>query len=316
MRNKILLLESIHKDALEMLGEVGEIITPERPDDDHLRDSIGSASAVITRGVGRLPRALLSAGRNLRCVARCGVGTDNIDVGAATELGIPVIYAPGSTTVTVAEHALMLMLTVARRVTLLNKEVKEGNWSVRGRIGLGMELGGKTLGILGLGDIGRRVAELGNAFGMSVVYWSRGSRDERFEYVDRDELLRRSDVLSIHLALSPETRQMIGEESLALMKPTAILINTARGEVLDESALCEALYHNRLAGAGLDVIGADSPHEKNPLWALDNVVITPHVAAVTDVAFRKMCVETSAQVVRILRGDRPDPRFVRNPSVL
>lgn len=313
---KILLLEPIHNDAHRLLAEVGEVVSVERVDPDYLQSVIADASAALTRGYGRLPRSVLAAGRKLRCVARCGVGTDNIDVQAATELGLPVLYAPGSTTTAVAEHTIMLMLMVARRATRFDREVKAGNWAFRSRAGLGMELGGKTLGVLGLGDIGRRVAELGHAFGMKVIYWSRSSRDNRFQYLERDELLRQADVLSINVALTSETRQLLDRRSLALMKPSAIVVNTARGDVIDEAALYDALASGRLAGAGLDVIAADSPREDNPLWKLDNVVVTPHVAAVTETAFRQMCVETAEQVARILRGAQPDARFVRNPDVL
>ncbi|MBA3441406.1 MAG: hydroxyacid dehydrogenase [Pyrinomonadaceae bacterium] len=313
---KILLLEPVHEDARRMLDEAGEVAQAEAVDGDYLRLAIADAAAAMTRGYGRLPREVLVAGRNLRCVARCGVGTDNIDVAAATELGLPVIYAPGSTTIAVAEHTMMLILAVARRVIRFDREVKAGNWKFRGEAGLSTELGGKTLGVLGLGDIGQRVAELGQAFGMRVCYWSRGSRDERFQFLDREELLRSADVLSVNVALTPDTRKFLDQKSLALMKPSAIIVNTARGDVIDETALYDALASGRLAGAGLDVIAADSPHETNPLWTLDNVVVTPHVAAVADVAFRRMCVETAEQVIRILRGQQPDARLVRNPTVL
>lgn len=313
---KILLLEPIHEDARELLAGVGEVVAAERVDADYLVIAIADAAAALTRGYGRLPRAVLAAGRSLRCVARCGVGTDNIDVEAATELRIPVIYAPGSTTATVAEHALMLMLAVARRVARLDREVKAGDWAVRERIGLGTELNGKTLGVLGLGDIGRRVAELGQSFGMRVLYWSRASRDNRFEFAEHDELLRAADVLSVNVALNAETRGLLNRERLALMKPTAIIVNTARGDVIDEAALYDALSSGRLAGAGLDVIASDSPRQSNPLWTLDSVVITPHVAALTDVTYRAMCLSSAGQVARVLRGEAPDARLVRNPSVL
>lgn len=313
---KILLLEPIHEDARALLAGVGEVVAAERVDADYLATIIADAAAALTRGYGRLPRAVLAAGRSLRCVARCGVGTDNIDVEAATELKIPVIYAPGSTTATVAEHALMLVLAVARRAALLDRAVKAGDWAMRERIGLGIELNGKTLGVLGLGDIGRRVAELGQAFGMRVVYWSRASRDDRFEFAERDDLLGAADVLSVNVALNAETRGLLNRERLALMKPSAIIINTARGDVIDEAALYDALSAGRLAGAGLDVIASDSPRQNNPLWTLDNIVITPHVAALTDVTYRAMCLTTARQVARVLRGEPPDARLVRNPSAL
>ncbi|MFN7944575.1 MAG: hydroxyacid dehydrogenase [Blastocatellia bacterium] len=311
---KTLLLEKLHDDAYRLLAEAGEVMMAERLDSDYLCSAIADADAALTRGKGRLPREVLSAGTKLKAVARCGVGTDNIDVAAATELGIPVIFAPGSTTEAVAEHALMLMLMVARRAARLNAEVKSGNWAYRDQYGMGLELRGKTLGILGLGDIGRRTAELGQAFGMRVVYWSRTSRDDRFELLDRDELLRVCDVLSLSVALTPETKHLLNRDTLRLMKPSAIVINTARGDVIDDEALYEALSSGRLAGAGIDVLTAN--HEHHPFWSLDNVVATPHVAAVTDVTFRQMCVPTAQEVIDIVRGKAPNPKLVRNPEVL
>jgi phosphoglycerate dehydrogenase-like enzyme len=313
---KILLLEPIHPDAHPLLSEAGEIASAERLDIDYLKEAISDASAAMTRGYGRLPREVLAAGQKLLCVARCGVGTDNIDVEAATQLGLPVIYAPGSTTTAVAEHTLMLMLAVARRAVRFDREVKSGNWAFRNSAGLSVELIGKTLGILGLGDIGLRVAELGHAFGMQVVYWSRRSRDDRFQYLEPDDVLKNADVLSVNVALTQETRRFLDRRALSLMKSSSIIINTARGDVLDEVALVEALRDGRIAGAGLDVISADSSHEDNPLWKLDNVVVTPHVAAVTDVAFRRMCVETAEQVSRLLRGLPLDQRFLKNGAVV
>ncbi len=311
---RILLLENLHEDAHNLLAEAGEVVMAERLDADYLASAVADADAAFTRGKGSMPREFLTAGKKLRAVARCGVGTDNIDVAAATELGLPVIYAPGSTTMAVAEHTMMLVLMVARRAARLNAEVKSGNWAYRDQHGMSVELRGKTMGIIGLGDIGRRVGELGCAFGMKVAYWSRRSRDERFEYVERDELLGRADVLSLNVALTPGTRHLINRETIALMKPTAIIINTARGDVIDDAALYEALAAGRLAGAGIDVLAAN--HEHHPLWSLHNLVATPHVAAVTDVSFRQMCVPTAREVIGIVRGKRPDPQLLRNPEVL
>jgi D-3-phosphoglycerate dehydrogenase len=285
-------------------------------DADYVVQHCIDASAVLSRGRGRIPREALIAGRALKCVARCGAGTDNIDVAAATELGLPVLFSPEGTTFAVAEHALMLMLAVNRQLAFLDREVKKGNWEVRSRIGLGTDLYGKTLGVLGLGRIGRRIAELGHAFGMKVIYWSARSRDDRSTYLELEDLFRSSDVLSLSVSLSPETRGLVTAHLLSLMKPTAIFINTARGEIVDEEALTAALVERRIAGAGLDVLTSEPPRENHPLFGLANVVFTPHVATLTDVAYRKMCVEVAAEVACVLRGQKPDKRFVRNPEVL
>lgn len=311
---KTLLLETIHEDAQQLLRAAGEVILADRLDPTSLCELIADADAAITRGKGRMPREVLTAGKKLKAVARCGVGTDNIDVAAATELGIPVIYAPGSTTWAVAEHAMMLMLMTARRAEKLNREVKAGNWAFREQYGMGIELRGKTLGILGLGDIGRRAAELAQAFLMRVVYWSRNSRDERFAYLERDEVLRQADVLLLSVALTPETRHLLNRAGIALMKPTAIVVNIARGDVIDDEALYEALAAKRLAGAGIDVLAAN--HKRHPFWTLENVTATPHIAAMTDVTYRQMSLPTAQEVIDIVRGKAPTTELVRNPEVL
>src|SRR5262249_39371068 len=166
---------------------------------------------------------------------------------------------------------------------------------------------GKTLGIVGLGRIGRRTAELAEALGLRVVTWSPRSRDERFPSVPLPELLATADAISLHLALTPETRGLIDREALAGVKPGALLINAARGALIDETALAEALVSGHLGGAGLDVLTQEPPPPDCPLLRLENVLITPHTAGLTDTAYRRMCVETVNQVLRILAGQEPDP---------
>jgi phosphoglycerate dehydrogenase-like enzyme len=236
---------------------------------------------------------------------------DNIDIAAATELALPVINTPGASTQSVAEHALMLALAAARSTGLWDRRVKEGHWTVR-ETARGLELAGKRLGILGLGRIGGRLAELGQALGMEVLYWSRSSRDERFRRVELDELIASSDVLSLHLALTDQTRGILSAPQFATMKPGAILINTARGALIDEAALYDALSTGSLAAAGLDVLTTEPPPQDHPLLQLDNVIFSPHIAAITDVAYRAACVRAVEQVLRILNGEPPDPEQVVN----
>jgi len=313
---KILLLETIHEDAVSLLAEIGDVMMIESLDPDHVRERFVDADAVITRGRGRMPREALLAGKHLKCLARCGAGTDNIDVATATELGLPVLFSPEGTKFAVAEHAMMLMLAVARKLAFLDSRVKEGRWELRNHVGISTELFGKTLGILGLGKIGGRIAELGSAFGMRVIYWSMQSRDDRYTFVELEDLFKQSDVLSISLSLNPETRGIVSAGRIALMKPSAIIVNTARGEMIDEPALTTALIEKRIAGAGLDVMASEPPPADHPLFKLDNVIITPHLATITDVAYRNMCVEVAAQVANVLQGKPPDARNVRNPEVL
>jgi phosphoglycerate dehydrogenase-like enzyme len=214
----------------------------------------------------------------LRLVSVWGTGTDNIDLAAAAKRGVMVTNTPGVSAFSVAEHALALMLAVARRIPAQDGAVRGGAWP-RGQ---GVELRGKILGIVGLGAIGRRFAELGRAIGMRVVAWTmHPDAALGFELVELDELLRSSDVVSLHVRLSPQTAGMIGAREFGLMKQSSFLVNTARGPIIDETALLEALASSRIAGAGLDVFGSEPLPAGHPLTKLSNVVLTPHSAGIT-----------------------------------
>lgn len=291
--------------------EAGEISFADLLDAESVAAAARGCAAILTRGTGRIPASVMEANPQLRCVARCGAGVDNIDVAAATVRGMPVVNAPGASTQSVAEHALMLALMAARQAVRWDREVKSGQWRAR-EAARGVELSGKVLGIAGMGRIGRRVAELGDALGMRVIYWSRGSRDERFEGVSFEALLEGSNVVSLHTALTEETRGLLGAKEFARMRRGAILVNTARGALIEEGALYRALTEGPLGAAGLDVLATEPPPEGHPLLELDNVVFSPHIAGITDVAFRAMCVTTVEQVLRILRGEEPARGNVAN----
>jgi D-3-phosphoglycerate dehydrogenase len=308
---RILLLETVHEDAQALLDAEAEPTCVTALDAATVSREAKGCRAIITRGRGRIPAGVMEANPGLSCVARCGVGLDNIDVVAASRLGIAVVHAPDSSTQSVAEHAISLVFALSRHLGRLDRAVKEGQWSVRDSF-RGLELAGKSLGIIGLGRIGRRTAELGMALGMRVVTWSPHSRDERFPALAFEELLGRADVISLHLALTPETRCLIDRAVLRRLRPGAILVNTARGALVDETALVEALTDGRLGGAGLDVLREEPPPPDHPLFRLENVIITPHTAGITETAYRRMCVETCEQVLRILRGEEPDPRHIYN----
>jgi D-3-phosphoglycerate dehydrogenase len=314
-RTQVLLLESVHEEAQARLEAVAEPVRASALDAATVAREAAGCAAIITRGAGRIPAVVLEASPQLRCVARCGVGLDNIDVEAAARLGIPVVHAPDSSTQSVAEHALTLLFALSRQVERVDRAVKAGHWSVREGF-RGLELAGKMLGIVGLGRIGRRTAELAGALGMRVVTWSPRSRDERFPSVSLPELLATADAISLHLALTPETHGLIDREALARMKPGALLINTARGALIDETALAEALVSGHLCGAGLDVLMQEPPPPDHPLLRVENVIITPHTAGLTDTAYRRMCVETVEQVLRILAGERPNPANIFNRAAL
>jgi len=214
----------------------------------------------------------------LKMLSIWGTGTDNVDLASARQFGVTVTNTPGVAAISIAEHALMLTLAVARRVVPLHQRVASGEWP-RGQ---SMQLRGKTLGIIGLGAIGRQFAKLGEAVGMRVIAWTMHPNPALgFALVELDALLRESDVVSVHLRQSPETLGFIGAREFDLMKRTAVLINTARGPIVNEGALLAALEAQRIAGAGLDVFDVEPLPLGHPLTRLDNVVLTPHCAGVT-----------------------------------
>lgn len=237
----------------------------------------------------------------LRLVSVWGTGTDNLDLTAAVKHAVTVTNTPAVSAYSVAEHALTIMLAAARRLPAQDAAVRNGGWP-RGQ---GVELRGKTLGIVGLGAIGRRFAELGHGIGMRVIAWTPHPQPVlNVELVEFEQLLRVSDVVSIHLRLTDQTRSMIGERQISLMKRTAILVNTARGAIVDETALVDALSMGRIAGAGLDVFSTEPLPAGHALTRLDNVVLTPHCAGVTPEALEaglRMAVEN----VRSFLGGAP-----------
>jgi D-3-phosphoglycerate dehydrogenase len=247
--------------------------------EQELIERIGDAEAVINiRSSCRFTETLFAACPALRMISIWGTGTDNIDLDAARSRGICVTNTPGVAAVSIAEHCLALTLAVARKLITVDAGVRRGEWQK----GSSVQLAGKTLGIIGLGAIGRRFAQLGAAIGMRVVCWTMHPRaDLGFHLVPIEELLRESDVISLHLRLSEDTRGFLGRAHFAMMKPSAIFINTARGPIVDEMALVDALVSGRIAGAGLDVFDREPLPGGHPLTALDNAVLTPHCAGVT-----------------------------------
>jgi phosphoglycerate dehydrogenase-like enzyme len=255
--------------------------------------------AILTRGRGRITGATLDEFPALAVVGRCGAGLDNIDVDAARERGIAVVNAPGATTAAVAEHAMLLMLGLARRIAVLDAAVKNGNWSVRDGY-LGAELRAKRLGVVGLGSIGRRVAALGQAFDMDVTYWSPSTRDDGLNLLALDELLATADVVQLCVALSSETRWLLDARRLDLMQPTALVVNTARGALVDHGALIAAITGGRLGGYATDVWDPEPPPTVELEALGERLLVTPHVAAITDVTYRDICVRTATAAIASL----------------
>lgn len=304
----IVLLEPLHEDARALLANFDTTVLVETP--EAVRGGLAAeTTAILTRGRAQIDAALLERCGAVRVVARCGVGLDSIDLAAATRRAIPVIYAPGSTTDALAEHTLMLMLAATRRLRQLSAAVHRGEWRVRDSYGA-TELKGRTLGVVGMGAIGRRVADLAQAFGMRVVYWNRSPVASAYERLPLDELLAASDIVSLHLALTPETRQLIDRRALGLLRRGAILINTARGGIIDQAALTDAIDDGTVGYFASDVLAPEPPAADEPLLTSDRTMITPHTAALTDATFRAMCMSTVSNVLAVLSGGTPDPASV------
>lgn len=277
------------------------------------------ADGLLTMLTERVDAGLFDAAPRLRIVSNMAVGVDNVDVGAATAHGVLVTNTPGVLTETTADLAFALILAVARRLVIGDRAVRDGRWGAwHPSFLLGRDVQGATLGIVGLGAIGQAVARRAAGFGMRVLYTSRSRKLEAeaelgVEWRSLEELLGMSDFITLHVALGPETRELIGRRELSLMKPTAFLINTARGGLVDQGALVEALETRRIAGAALDVAAVEPVPPDDALLSLDNVVITPHLGSATVETRSKMADLAVDNVLAFLRGERP-PHCV-NPEV-
>lgn len=303
-------------EATGLLREAGCEIIPNPTDttltEEVLIELVGDADAIIA-GMELITERVLGAAPRLKIVARRGVGYETVDLDAATSRGVPVTITAGALTDAVADHTMALLLAVARKIPSLDRGVKAGKWN---RVPT-VDVGGKTLGILGFGSIGRAVARRAAGFGMRLLANDAQPDDAAaatlgVAFTDLGTLLAESDFVTIHVPLTPQTRGMIGEGSLRRMKPTAYLINTSRGAVLDEEALLTALREGRLAGGGLDVF-RDEPIRDLSLAGLDQVVATPHVASHTAETLARMERSCADAVLAALRGERP--LHVVNPQV-
>lgn len=302
----ILLLESLHPDAEALLAPQHELVRAADPNAPQC--DFHAVRAILTRGRGRITAELLRRCPNLQVIARAGVGLDNLDTAAAAQLGIPVVYAPGGNTLTVAEHTLALILDLVRGITRQAVAVAAGRWEERGRY-QGNEIRGLCLGILGFGNVGRRVAQLAEVFGMRVLVASHGGRDVPAPYAAAPlaDVLRTADVVTLHLPLTPATRNLLGEAQLASMKPGAFLVNTARGALIDAPALHRALASGHLGGFAADVLEVEPPAADDPLLGSPRALLTPHTASLTALTYRVMCVDTATNVLAILGGKAPAP---------
>jgi len=320
---EVLVTRSIPENGLKKLREKHEIEVNEESrvlEKDEIIERIEGKDALLCLLTDQIDEDIIEAGDQLKVISNYAVGYDNIDVEAATEKGIAVTNTPGVLTDATADLAWALMMATARNLAegdrFVRKDKFEG-WDPM--LMLGHEIHGKTLGIIGMGNIGSAVARRSVGFDMDIIYYSR-SRNEEIEgelgaqKVDFETLLKEADIISLHVPLTEETEGMIGWKELKLMKDTAILINTARGEVVDEEALIEALIADRIAGAGIDVY-SDEPYGANPgYYPLDNVVLTPHLGSASYRAREGMADMAADNLIAVLEGREPDN--IVNPEVL
>lgn len=303
---RILVTEKIADRGLEQLRDAGhEVDVRVGIDADELPEAVRGAHALIVRSATTVTADVIAAGVGLIVIGRAGIGLDNIDVDAATRHGVMVVNAPMSNALSAAEHTIALMLAQARNIPQAHASLLAGRWERADWVGV--ELNDKVLGILGLGRIGQLVAQRATAFGMHLIAHDPYVSQERAgqlgaELVDLETLVARSDFLTLHVAKTIETIGMVGAEVLAKAKPTLRIVNVARGGIIDETALADAISGGRIAGAALDVFEAE-PTTQSPLFALDGVVVTPHLGASTAEAQHKAGVTIAEQVLLALDGD-------------
>lgn len=306
MTARILVCDPIAEDGIAVLRQFGaQVDVRIGLSPDELETAVESYDALVVRSETKITRQVIAAAGRLQVIGRAGIGVDNIDVGAATEKGVVVVNAPTGNIISAAEHTIALMLALARHIPDASASLKGGRWD-RKRF-MGLEVRGKTLGILGLGQVGSEVARRARGLEMRVVAHDPFVPEERartlgVELVPLQQLLRESDFLTVHTTLSESTRRLIGEAELREMKPTARLINTARGGIVDEKALESALSEGRLAGAALDVFETE-PLTSHPLFGNERVVVTPHLGASTTEAQERVSQDVAEQIIAVLKGE-------------
>lgn len=312
---KVLYLNHATPDVYDLirsqLPEGFELVTLERDSDEERRQKLADVDFILT-ATAKLTKDMIDSAPKLKLIQHQGVGYDSTDVKAAKERGIPVGLTPEGTTIGVAEHTILLILAVYKRLVTAHTSLGQGEWLQFALRPVSFELCGKTLGLIGFGRIGREVAKRARAFEANVIYYDKyaqvapeekaalGAREVSFA-----ELLKEADIVSLHLPATAETKHLINAAALQAMKKSAILINTARGSLVDEATLCQALRSGQIAGAGLDVFEKEPPSADNPLFHMDNVIVTPHIAAGTKDALLTKMRAAFANMVRVTKGETP-----------
>ncbi|OGS41272.1 MAG: phosphoglycerate dehydrogenase [Euryarchaeota archaeon RBG_13_31_8] len=308
---KVLITDKMAEEAVQVLKKAGHNVTYNEMDAATLVKEIGKYDALMIRSRTKAVKEVVEAGAkgNLKVIGRAGIGVDNVDIETAGKHKIPVVNAPTGATASVAELTLGHILTLSRNIAYADKTMKKGEWAKKTL--KGFELDGKTLGLIGTGNIGKYTAKLAKCFGMKVIGYDpfiskENMKKDSIEKVDEvAQIMEKSDYISLHIPHMPATHHIVNEEMIRKMKPSAYLINCARGGTVDEKALYNALKNGKIAGAALDVYEKEPP-EKSPLFELDNVVMTPHIGANTKEGQIKAGTICAEQINKVLAGKQPD----------
>lgn len=309
---KFVMTQAICPEGMELLkkktGGMASICVADNPDPNNYLGEMQDADALIVR-IASCDANVIEHSPNLKVIGRTGVGYDSVDIKKATERGIPVVITPGANNRSVAEHAVAMMFALSKNLVEAQLEMCAGNWEIRGAK-KAFELEGKTVGVLGFGAIGRETAKICKACGMNIAAYDPFISRDKIEqsgavyYKDYRELLKDSDVVTLHIPLTEETRNMIDEEHLAMMKKTALLINCSRGGIVNETALVAALKNGVIAGAGTDVFCNEPPRADDPLLNCPNLIVSPHSAAQTREAVIKMAAMCVEGCMAVLNGEK------------
>ncbi|MEW6377292.1 MAG: hydroxyacid dehydrogenase [Thermodesulfobacteriota bacterium] len=308
-RWKILLYEDMHEAGKALLKEKGEILFASSLEEVSLIKEVKEMDGIIIRANGKVTRKMMESAPKLKIIGRHGVGVENVDLEAATEMGIWVVNTPDANDISVSEHFFGLALMLSKMLKKGDIALREGRWEARYQY-IGGELHGKTLGILGFGRIGRAVGRIGHkGFDMKVLYhdvvrYEETEKEIKAEKVGLEDVLSQSDYISINLPMLPATKGLLKKKELSLLKPSAYIINLARGPIWDEKALYAALREGKIAGAASDVFEVEPATKDHPLLQLENFIGTPHMAAHTDEALKRMSL-VAEDIVRVLEGKEP-----------
>ncbi|MFC4777526.1 phosphoglycerate dehydrogenase [Paenibacillus sp. GCM10023252] len=316
---KVLVSDPISDLGIQQLVDAADVAVDKKPglSEDELIAIIGEYDALLVRSQTRVTPRIMEAGKQLKVVGRAGVGVDNIDLEAATQRGIIVINAPDGNTITTCEHTFAMMMAVARHIPQAYMKTVNGQWDRKSF--LGVELRNKVLGVMGMGRIGSEVAKRAKAFGMEIMGYDPFLTEERAEKLgvklsSVDDIVRHADFMTVHTPLTPETRHMIGKKQFEVMKPGMRIVNCARGGIIDEYALVEAIDQGIVAGAAFDVFEVEPPAADHPFLGHPKIIVTPHLGASTVEAQENVAIDVSEQVLHILRNE-PFSNAVNMPPI-